>query len=90
MALFADYALSGDAYGWAGTTGLFSLTVKQVANMIVRTGQNRVGGTRTHDHRFIRTALLPSELQPLIFASCSTLGDSIGSDRTNGPIFASS
>ena len=64
MALFADYALSGDAYGWAGTTGLFSLTVKQVANMIVRTGQNRVGGTRTHDHRFIRTALLPSELQP--------------------------
>ena len=66
MALFADYTLSGDAYGWAGTTGLFSLTVKQVANIIVRTGQNRVGGTRTHDHRFISTALLPSELQPQI------------------------
>ena len=25
---------------------------------------NRDGGTRTHDHRFIRTALLPTELHP--------------------------
>lgn len=87
MALFADYTLSGDAYRWAGTTGLFSLTVKHWTNLIDRVRQWGWWDLNPRPPLYKNGTLTIWVTTPNL-ADCSTNDDSIGLDGTNGPVFA--